>query len=371
MGNGSTDMLEVNASDLNRVIPCNGFLNMGASQAPMSAVSSVKDEANAAHWAAKAVFNREFTLEELADCKAPNGVYLTSEMIDHIAVYTIAIDMVAATFSGCDVETSFGGDGWRVNGRADHIAMIGTTLYVDQFTYGWRIIEPDNNWTLIAWAIGFCINRQIAPETIQLTVHQPRPMHHEGPVRETHFNWQGLLAKYHEIAAKLAKPNNRLHTGPQCTQCPAIAHCPAARSASMNAVEASEMSFDDTINNVDLSYELDMLDRAANMIKSRQTALQELAGHRIRKGEVITDYSVEPQFGALKWNEGMTPELIETFTGINVKKPPQAITPTQAMSKQYGMSKAMVDMFATRAQTAPKLVRVNTQRKANRHFGKG
>lgn len=355
-------MQTIIATNLPRFMPCNGSRLMAASAPQIISNSADRDEGIAAHYMAKTVFDGEFSIEELVDRKAPNGFYMSSEMADHVAGYLSNIQP-----GEMEIDTSYGSEHFRVNGRADHIYYSEDTLYIDEFKYGWSPIEPERNWTLISHAIGYCVIRQIKPKAIILTVHQPRPAHRLGKTRSWSLDYFELLGYYQQIATALTNPSDMLNTGPHCRRCDALATCPAARAASYNAIDASEVVFNDEIGNDALAYDLDALRLARDTIKHRLEALEELAAHRLRNGQVIPDYATEPQYGHRRFKPGWTAAMIQAVTGIDAAKP-GIVTPAEF--KRRGASEILLSAVTDVPMTGLKLVKISADQRARKALGK-
>lgn len=365
-------MLIADATELPRLMACNGSRLLPASTPVGDSDTTIRDEGNAAHHMALSVFRNEFTIEELIDRKAPNGVYMSPEMADHVGEYLDAIVHIdrGAIDIQMEIPTTFEGNGWRVNGRADGIAYNSgdNALFVDDLKYGYGIVEPERNWTLIAHAIGHCLNRKITPERIVFTIHQPRPYHPDGKRREWVITYPTLTEFYQQIVATLSAPSDLLNTGAQCRKCHALATCPAAREASMNAVDIIEaMAFNDEMPNDALSFELDTLSRAEKMLEQRHKALQELAKHRLKSGQIIENYGLENQLSNRNWKGGIDAMLLLALTGKDLSKP-KLITPAQAI--KAGVSEDVIAPLTERITTGVKLARVDANKKAQRIFKK-
>ena len=362
-------MLETDATSLPRLMNCNGSRLMGGAIPPIGTTdNNPRDEGIAAHHMAYEASYGMVMLHGLIGQKAQNGVFMTEEMHDYVEMYLEAIASIyrgVSSGGGMEIETTFETASWRVNGRADNITETPDVLYVDDFKYGWGIVEPEMNWTLIAHAIGYCLNNNHQPSTIILTIHQPRPGHPDGKTRSWTINYTLLLELYHQIDATLSNPSDELNTGAHCTKCPALSVCPAARIASMNAIEASAMVHEDNLENAVLSFELDNLKRAQNALKSRFEALEELAKHRIMNGEIIENYAVDRGFGNTTWNKGVTVDMLKLMTGKDLSAG-KLITPTKAM--KAGVPEAIVKPLTHRPETGTKLKRVSADKKAQKIF---
>lgn len=363
-------MFTVTADELPRFMACNGSRFLPASLPAAVADTSARDEGIAAHFMAVAVFRNEFNIDELVDRKAPNGVYMTVEMVEFVQMYLDAIIHIerGKIVSDAEIDTSFGNDAFRVNARADHIAYNAetNTLYGDDFKYGWRLVEPQDNWTLIAHAIGYCLTRQITPARIVLTIHQPRPYHPDGKSRSWEITYSDLLDRYAHITMTLTNPNDQLKTGSQCSKCHALATCPAAREANMNAIDASEMAYSDDLDNTALAFELNTLRIAQSSLNNRLDALEEMAKFRLKSGQILDGYGVENQLSNTDWKPGIDVAMMQMLTGKNLARP-KLMTPGQAI--KAGVPEDVIKPLTERRLTGVKLVRVDANKKAQKLFG--
>lgn len=354
-------MFEINATNLLRAMNCPGWLFMPSTLVKVDDPTA-RDEGTAAHWVAQQLFHGHTAQ---IGGKAPNGFIVSGEMIDHVQTYLAALNCgeieIVTAFAAND------GERWRVNGRADHIKFDSKTLTIDDFKYGWRIVEPEMNWTLIAHAIGYCVANAIQPETITLRIHQPRPHHPEGPLREWSFTWNDLLQFHAQIDATLSNPTQTLRTGNHCAKCHALPTCPAARSASMNAIDASGIAFTDDLSPEILAYELDTLAHAAGVLKTRLEALQELATHRIKNGEAIPNYIVGTKYGDSRFKTGFDAPMLRALTGIDCAKV-GTVTPAEAKRRAVNNPGALLALenLIERPMIGTKLTRIDPNKAAKK-----
>lgn len=360
-------MLTINAGDLPRFMACNGSRLMAASEPSSVGDTSQRDEGIAAHHMAAAVFNGHQTLDELIDRKAPNGVFMTSEMAQHVNDYLAICD---AIYGKMEVDTSHDfSPHWVVNGRTDYVAYdqnIGH-LSIDDFKYGWRIVEPENNWTLVSHAIGFIKQSGYAPPaSISLGIFQPRPHHPDGPSRRITMDYGELTRLYDQMTAALCEPTDELRTSPHCAKCPALVPCAAARNAEMNSIDACHTVFSDTISNELLSFSLDNLNRASDMIKARKEAFEELAKHRLTAGQVVDGYSAGMGLGNSRFKPGFDGPMLKIVTGHDLTEQ-KLVTPAEA--KRRGVLDCVLKAITERPPTGIKLERVKADKKAQRLLG--
>lgn len=353
-------MLVTTATELPRLMVCIGSRNMPAAL-PVDHDKDARDEGNAAHWLAKYIFDNGDG-EVGSGMKAPNGYTITDDMIEHVRGYVSALDC-----GGMEIECTSHGETWEVRSRADHIKYNGQVLTIDDFKYGWRLVEVERNWTLIAYAIGWCIINATIPREIVLRIHQPRPYHPEGTLREWRITYDELMGFYHQINDRLSNPTDDLMTSPQCAKCHALADCPAARRASMNAIDAAELAFSDTLSDAVLAHERETLRYALATIENRADALEELMTHRIKSGRVIEGYALKTRYANTKWKTGLTGKALSAMTGKDLMKD-GIVTPAEA--KRRGVPETVITSLTDRPIIGTKLERIDANAEAAKIFGK-
>lgn len=371
-------MLITTATELPRLMRCIGSRLMPAAL-PIEHRTEAMDEGNAAGWLAEQLFGGESVA---VGAKAPNGWVVTDDMMENVHIYLKALDCGAM-----QVETTHGGEHYQVRGRADHIKFVDriyseyagdngvmqttflpSVLTIDDLKYGWRIVEPEMNWTLISHAIGWCINNRVSPDRIVLRIIQPRPYHPQGPVRAWACSYEELQAHARAIAARLTEPSDELTSGiEQCAKCHALAGCPAARRASMNAIDVvQDMAFSDDLPNDILAHEYEVLDQAADMVEMVRDARKELLTHRIQSGQVVQGYALKQRQGQRAWIAGMSGKALSAATGVDLVKD-GVVTPAEA--ERRGVDKALVTALTSRPIIGTKLERINADAIGRKIFG--
>lgn len=326
-----------------------------------------RDEGNAADWLAQQWFNGADP-DKICGTKAPNGWVITPDMVDFVGQYIKALEC-----GEMQCVTTIGNERWQVNARADHINWridergLGI-LTVDDLKYGYRIVEPFENWTLIAHAIGECIKQQAVPDVIVLRIHQPRAYHPDGKLREWRLSYAELMRYFQRIDAVLSNLNDQLQTGPYCFGCHAEPTCPARRMASYSAIDVSELAYNDELPVDVLNYEMDLLERAKDIIAARLDALTELAIHRIRQGEPNQERVIEQRKGQTRFKSGFTAEFLTAATGIDCTKP-GIITPAEFLRR--GGSQGSYDALTERPLTGTKLIKRSADAHARKLLNKG
>lgn len=357
-------MIKITATELPRFLTCNGSLQLAKSPA-LEKDNTVRDEGNAADWLIGEVFAGRYTPEELVDRKAPNGVYITGDMVEYLEDY---FDFILGR-GEVEKDTSYAGQNFQVSGRADHVFYDGADLHVSDFKYGWRIVEPDENMTLVSHANGFIAQTGIAPVNVHFKIFQPRPWHHKGYTRTWTISYVDLYNKYIlPMWQKLENPDGQLNTSSHCYKCPSRTNCPAALLAEMNAIDASHVAYDIEIDNDNLESLIGELTRAQAVIKETLSAYEDLATQRIRKGDHFKNYVVKADMGREVWKKEVDAEFIEALTGKSELVKKQLITPNQA--RKLGVSDDILGMFAERPNKGVKLVKEKASDTANKLFNK-
>jgi len=360
-------MLSLTATELPRFLACNGFVKLEA-VAPIETDQTARKEGDAAHWLIEQVHNYKYgqPLESMMDKQAPNGVFITADMIDHVSPYLKDVQDIGQVESDTSWISTDGK--WKIGARADHIRCDNDKLTVSDFKYGWRIVEPEMNFTLIWHAVGFLLLNKGKCESInafEFVVYQPRPYHPAGSVRRWTIDREKLEYLWATMETALYNPSDTLKTGTHCYKCPAMVNCPAFRKAQMNALEVVETAFTDSLSHDELSTQLDITARAIEILEQIHAAYAELVKHRIKQGAVIPNYAVERSMGNREWKTGITAEFLKMLTGRDLTKP-ELVTPSQA--EKLGVSKELVASFSTRNERGIKLVRMQADAQARKMF---
>lgn len=355
-------MLSLTATELPRFVACNGYKSLNGVE-PFNPSTEQTDEGNAAHWLCEQVYNGA-NAEDLIGQTAPNGLFITSDMVEYCREY-----LEFTTSGDCEVEvdTSHTGEGWEIRGRADCIKFADKVLTVADLKYGWRIVEPENNWTLISHAVAWCVKHQVIPTAITFKIYQPRPFHPQGNIREWTINYEELTVLYQQLSEILSHPSPTVCSGSQCYKCKCLSQCPAAQIAVMNAVDVAEIAFDSEISNERLTWMLSNLKRAQEIIKQSYDAYEDLALHRLKDGGTLKGYSIQQALGQTTWNDGITSDVIKAMSGVDVRVD-KIMTPAQA--KKAGVPEELIKSMTHRPDNGFKLVAVDENKLAQKMFGK-
>jgi len=366
-------MITLQAHALNRVVRCNGSYWQEPSEVPDSdEQSDDRREGIAAHWVAMEVIaGRASDAIEFVDRRAENGVFVTVDMIEAIEPFIVDVQSRIGATTHIEETVNFQlSPEVLILCRLDLATYDPTTgtLIVDDYKHGYRIIEPVDNWQLVAGAMGWIFKQGFAPTRVILNIHQPRPHHPDGKKRSWEFEtYDDFLIAYERMCNALADVTRDLHTGNHCYKCPALTHCTSARRAGYNSIDIAGEAFNDKLTNDELSHELLTVQRGIAALKQIEDAYEELLTHRINSGQVVRDWFIEPTYANTRFKKGVTPEMLKALSGID---PTVRSLPTPAAVKRLHISEQIVDAFTERPMTGTKLVHKSAAQVADKMFKK-
>lgn len=360
--------MKLNAAELPRFMACNGSKFMNGLPSAFSTKSRTADEGSAAHWAATQLVKYKVSPETLLNKKSPNGVYITQEMLDNLSKF---VEDCKSLIGNSNVEYSFCGpdNSWSVEGVVDFVGVENDTMYIADLKYGFRIVEPEDNWTLICHAIGNM--HRYNPEKVCVRIYQPRPYHPKGTVREVVYSKEYLLERYNEMVAALCNPEKIVRTSEHCDKCPHFSQCPAAKLSIAKAIEACDIAYDEEIGQDELGYTLSFLKKAEEKIKQALLVFEDLAILRLKQGERVKGFSALPKLGNTCWKNKdveATFSAIQALSGIDVTEK-KLVTPSEAIRR--GVPKEVLEPFVERPNIGFKLVQMDENETAEAIFGKG
>ena len=357
-------MIVTDATTLPRLMQCIGSRLVERAPTLPDTDTTLRDEGNAAHWLAQEIAEGRLDRSTCVGVTAYNGVFVGVDMRDHVCAYLDRL--LPGEF---ETVTTWGTESFQINGRADHIGHHESVLEVTDFKYGYRPVEPDQNWTLISHAIGYVLLTGLVPEWVRLTIVQPRAHHPLGSIRSTMFSYSDLLQYHQRITAHLSAPAEMLATGPNCRKCPALAYCPSNAQATYNAVDVVlDSVFSDVLDDDSLSQQYTTMVHAADVIEQRVKALKELMQHRIEAGRVMPGYTLDRQKGQTRIKKGITLDQINALTGRDLTK---RAMPSITELKNAGVAQLVIDAITERPDTAPRLVRIDPDAAARKLLNSG
>ena len=302
---------------------------------------------------------------------AKNGVQFDSDM--KFFTKPIADSILGSNHNGdikCEQRIDWQTrSGIVIRGSYDISYSMNGNLHIEDLKYGWGIVEVENNWQLLGYAIGEVIRRGEAFEKIILRIHQPRPHHEDGTTRDWTLNYNELLAIKEKIELRMdqiAAGDKRLVTSDKCKYCPAAgAACPAFNKAFYRSIELTHDFMQDNITNEELSFQLDLITRMNDVLKVKNDSIKALAVSRIKEGVIIPGYMTENSYGDRKWKSDVNPDVVKALTGKDIIKK-EMLSPAQA--EKIGVPKDFVAQLVDRHFLGQKLVKKDAGKIADKIF---
>ena len=304
---------------------------------------------------------------------ASNGVIFDEDMKFHV---TSTYLNILESSQGFEITSEVRIDwpttsGIMIRGQYDVSYVVGNTLYVEDLKYGWRIVDVEKNWQLLAYAIGryFQLSNTHQINKVVLKIHQPRPYHEDGRVREWVIDMQQLQQFYFDIdnrVKQLVSGDKTLSTNKNCKYCEAAAHCPALNRSFNAAIDTVLTDWQDKpLTDKEISETLDLITRAEELFEIKVKAIRELAIHRIQNGNVIEGYSYQVKYGDRKWRDGVSAKSIKMLTGIDIM---ETVMMSPAKAERNGLNKRFVEGLVMKPSNGLDLVKTDLTKKAAEVF---
>jgi len=169
-----------------------------------------------------------------------SGVTVTEDMCDAVRVFTEYCS--DGDLFNMNIEQRFDLSALKppapMFGTADVIRWLGSTedgeLEVIDYKHGrGYAVDAVGNKQLRYYALGACLAQGIAPETVKMTIVQPRAPHPAGIIRSEVITYDELVGFTNDLmeAARATQADDApLAAGDHCRFCPAKAQCPEMQS---------------------------------------------------------------------------------------------------------------------------------------------
>lgn len=358
--------MQIRCSKLARPMVCAGYVFLDVEDPP--AGDAAKEGTAAGEYLEYLLLNKP-----MGDT-ASNGVFIDDDMkfytqpINDDIKSRVASDSEVLCETRIDWQTR---SGIWIRGQYDacFVDQEGK-LCIEDLKYGWGIVEVEENWQLLGYAIGEVIRRGQGFEKISFKIHQPRPHHEDGTTREWILTYEQLLEYKEKIEKRmleLVEGRKDFQTSKQCKYCAGAAEaCPAFNRLFYRALEVSTEFVQDSLNNDEIARQLDQIKRAEEVIKIKQDSLVQLGTSRIKKGEIIPGYVQSYKYSNRAWKNGITPKAIEMMTG---KKVVEEKFMTPAKVEKAGVSRELVNQLSEKKMVGVKLEKKNGSDIGNSIFG--
>lgn len=363
---------EIRCSGLHRPMQCPGFVFM-KDYPPDEESPEAREGTACGELLAHMLRQRSFTPQ--VSTTASNGVFFDNDMYFYAKVTAERILSEAVGEILCEQRIDWmTPSGILIRGSFD-VAFVDALgrLHIEDLKYGWVHVEVKPNWQLLGYALGEYFRRAALGQVINefvLRIHQPRPLHEDGPIRTWELN-VGELTQYHsqivQRMQEIADGNSRLQTGKSCKYCPAAGSCAAINKAVYMGIDlAMGRAVQDHLSNQSLSDQMLLIERAMSLLEIRKDSLEELVINRIRGGQVIPNLTIEESWGHRKWKNNVSAEALEAMTG---KKLTESNLITPAKAEKLGISEIFISQLTERYRIRNKVKRKNNNAMADQIFG--
>jgi len=132
-------------------------------------------------------------------------------------------------------------------GTADITMWVPSIKHIEVIDYKHGqgvVVEVEENSQIMMYGLGATVSQGTIPNTIRVTIVQPRAPHHDGTVRSYDFGRDRLIEFKNELfaaAEATQDPDAPLAVGDWCKFCPAKVGCPAQKT---HAVDLATVEFD-------------------------------------------------------------------------------------------------------------------------------
>lgn len=337
---------------------CTGSVMMELS-APPEEESEEARNGTAAHWVGQKLIQMQPIPQY-----APNGVFIDDEMRDAAELY--AADAVAMTIA-CgrneiafvEVQVAIPQVHEQCWGTPDLVMLDvpNCVLYIWDFKYGHKPVDAERNWQLACYAAHYLGNTQHIITDVVFRIVQPRCYGHP-PIKEWRVNRstiEPMVWELHNAAkAALSEHAKLVPSVDHCEDCRTRHNCPALQFVSFGATDRAFSPVPLDLPAAALGRELVALTNAADLLNARLDGLQQQAERLIRSGQRVPGWSMASNAGKLKWTVPDADIInIAYMMGMDIRKPAQAITPTQAKKV---LPEEVVKAYSDRPNGSLKLV---------------
>jgi hypothetical protein len=320
-------------------------------------------EGHAAHWVNEQMW---FGADPAPGSSAPNGAAITDEMLEGAAMWCEALE-------SCGLDRGEASS-WRIETPVPvprvHDQCWGTpdawawapetkTLYVADYKFGHRYVDAFENWQLMTYAAG-CLSEVVEPvlPAIEFIVVQPRAFGHGAPVRRWRITAEELRPYVQQLflqAHRALDANPQCVVNDECRDCKARHACNAHLTACGPAADMAYKAVPLELGPESLGVLLRMIHQAQARLKVMASGLEEQALEYIKRGHPVPHFQAQASQGRKRWTLPDA-EIIAMgqLMGVDLAKPPEAITPTQA--SKLAIDGAVISSYSETPSGAVKLV---------------
>ena len=342
------EKLTINASDIDRLKKCNGSVKV-----PIKRPDNNSETRLEGIQAAKLAYDMFTGVPHVA----PNDE-MNRHITNYVNIVTEGMDTVEM-----EVPLELEAKNFILKARPDTVAVRGKTLYVTDLKYGYIPVELHETEVLKCYAALYMRENKLDDtkiDTVKLSIYQPRCYHPDGHYRtETYTrddikNWSSQFIEY--MNEKFTP--DQVIAGSHCQKCQHVLTCKALAQDNYRIFEKVRDDNRRELDGDELGAEIDFLDTAYKMIKTRREAIRAEAVNRLEDGENIAGYMKGTAYGKSKLS--VTPEEFMMFTGVDITK--QTIMTYAEIEAKLGDRKKLLNQFKESGKPYVKLEKYDSKK---------
>jgi len=328
-----------------RRVQCSASTTMEA-RYPETEESPESRDGTAAHWALAEMLHGRVVAEGQI---APNGIYLTTEMLE---AADVMYDDIALELKPYGLVPSQGqievpvaiprihAQSWGTPDYRIWLPKARPTLLAYDFKFGFRGVDAFENWQMVEYVAGLTggvMARGVSDEDIDVTVKivQPRSFHGGGTIKVWSFvasEIRGLINIANHAAHKALGPFATTEVGEECRDCSARFACPTLHQASLTACDMAGAAQPFDLPPEAMALEYRTLNRYRALLDARASGLEQQLLALGKRGAALNGLRIEHGAGRERWTipEAQVIEIGKAL-GVDIAKPPAALTPKQAL----------------------------------------
>lgn len=301
--------------------------------------SDAAREGTCAAWVAEQHFSTYTPVAGYLGATHENGWVVDDEMVYHVENY---VETIRSRGARVDAE-QFVRLTPHIAGTYDASVLSddGTTLYLDDLKYGYKIVDVYENTQTIIYGYADLLRRNDPNIShVVLGIYQPRAWHPEG----IHRTWRLSVTELHRLASDIAaagekaqQPDALATPGSHCEYCKGRLECAALAQSLYSAYHVAERHEQGEMNADEIAKELIFLEKLKDLYDARRTAVEAEAMLRISNGEHIPGYGLKDRTGHRKFKvDAMT---VHMLTGV---APYKTVEMSPAEIEKAGADKKIV-----------------------------
>lgn len=343
------------------------------------------EEGTAAHWVAEQMltkFINNLNTYNPIGTDTQNDVVITNEMYDAALLYAqTIIDKCGDNIHKLHVEQAVTLDhiypGMKGTPDAWYYDEVKRVLYIWDLKFGHVFVTEYQNPQLMIYISGILQQLGISDNEVLLSMNIIQPRHYgSNSVREWCVNATAIrpfIINLEAAAHRIMNGDTTCVPGPHCRHCRRHV-CNAIQDTIYNCVDVVTESHPIDLQGAALGNELKLLNHIAQLVKFRQTAIEQQVELNIKGGHFIPGWDIEPKYGRTAWKDDIDQKqviMMGELMGVDLRKPEALDTPTQAIAKlkRAKVDSNIVKQYSHRPSKGMKLTENNVDDLRNVNFG--